>query len=139
MRLRHLFSETDCCMVDSDHPLRSPVTLVQLFEVQNNLAQFTGVTMQTRELKARSGRNGSHSTITVPSFYVIPGLICGTRSVRYPTQPDAAGGMHAFPFAGAPRDVRKAFFERAADLALEVCLRILLASQSSRSAPRRTR
>ena len=46
-----LFSEVYSCVVDDDHPLRGIVTLEQLFEFPHVMAQFTGVTMQTSELR----------------------------------------------------------------------------------------
>jgi LysR family transcriptional regulator, nod-box dependent transcriptional activator len=76
-----LFAEVYCCVVDKHHPLRGTVTLDQLFEFPHVLAQFLGVTMQTGELRTRFGRNGANPSINVPSFYVIPSLVCGTDRI----------------------------------------------------------
>jgi LysR family transcriptional regulator, nod-box dependent transcriptional activator len=81
LRMDMLFSESYCCIVDEDHPLRGIVTLDQLFEFAHVMAQFTGVTMQTSELRAASTRNRTHTVKTVPSFNVIPALVRGSRSI----------------------------------------------------------
>ncbi|HXX04914.1 MAG TPA: LysR family transcriptional regulator [Xanthobacteraceae bacterium] len=81
LRADTLFSEVYCCVVDNDHPLRGIVTLDQLFEFPHVMAQFTGVTMQTSELRVGSARNRANPVISVPSFNVIPALVSGTRSV----------------------------------------------------------
>ena len=81
LRADTLFSEVYCCVVDNDHPLRGIITLDQLFEFPHVMAQFTGVTMQTSELRVGSARNRANPVISVPSFNVIPALVSGTRSV----------------------------------------------------------
>jgi len=81
LRSDRLFSEVYCCIVDKGHPLRGTVTLDRLFEFPHVVAQFLGVTMQTGELRARYGRNGANPSINVPSFYVIPSLVCGTDRI----------------------------------------------------------
>ena len=81
LRMDMLFSESYCCIVDQDHPLRGIVTLEQLFEYPHVMAQFAGVTMQTSELRAASARSRSHTVKTVPSFIVIPALVRGGTSV----------------------------------------------------------
>jgi LysR family nod box-dependent transcriptional activator len=81
LRADTLFSEVYCCIVDNDHPLSGSVTLNQLFEFTHVVAQFAGVTMQTSELKTGTGRNRSNPIINVPSFYVIPTMVGGTRSI----------------------------------------------------------
>jgi len=81
LRADTLFSEVYCCVVDNDHPLRGIITLDQLFEFPHVMAQFTGVTMQTSELRVGSARSRANPVISVPSFNVIPALVSGTRSV----------------------------------------------------------
>ena len=81
LRSDTLFSEIYCCVVDVDHPLRGPVTLDQLFEFPHVMAQFSGVTMLTDELRVGPGRNRSNPTINVSTFNVIPTLIRGTKSI----------------------------------------------------------
>jgi LysR family nod box-dependent transcriptional activator len=81
LRSDTLFSEVYCCVVDKRHPLRGTVTLDQLFRFPHVVAQFLGVTMQTSELRTRFGRDGANPAINVPSFYVIPSLVCGTNSI----------------------------------------------------------
>jgi len=81
LRSDKLFAEVYCCVVDKAHPLRGTVTLDRLFEFPHVVAQFLGVTMQTGELRARYGRNGANPSINVPSFYVIPSLVCGTDRI----------------------------------------------------------
>jgi LysR family nod box-dependent transcriptional activator len=81
LRADTLFSEVYCCVVDDDHPLRGIVTLDQLFEFPHVMAQFSGVTMQTGELRVGSARNRTNPVINVPSFNVIPALVRGTGSV----------------------------------------------------------
>jgi LysR family nod box-dependent transcriptional activator len=81
LRSDMLFSEDYCCVVHRDHPLRGPATLEQLLEFPHVVAQFAGVTMQTSELTARIGRDGRFPIVNVPSFYAIPILVSGTRSV----------------------------------------------------------
>jgi LysR family nod box-dependent transcriptional activator len=81
LRSDMLFSEIYCCIVHKDHPLRGTATLKQLFEFPHVVAQFAGVTMQTRELQALISRDGTFPIINVPSFYAIPILVSGTRSV----------------------------------------------------------
>jgi len=81
LRSDKLFSEVYCCIVDKAHPLRGTVTLDRLFEFPHVVAQFLGVTMQTGELRARYGRNGANTSINVPTFYVIPSLVCGTDRI----------------------------------------------------------
>jgi len=76
-----LFSEVYCCVVDNDHPLRGIITLEELFEFPHVMAQFTGVTMQTSELRIGSARKRANPIINVPSFNVIPALVRGTRAV----------------------------------------------------------
>jgi len=81
LRADTLFSEVYCCVVHNVHPLRGTVTLDQLFEFPHVVAQFGGVTMQTSELKARIGHNSRYPIINLPSFYAIPIMVSGTRSV----------------------------------------------------------
>jgi len=81
LRSDTLFSEVYCCVVDKAHPLRGTVTLDQLFEFPHVMAQFLGVTMQTGELRARIRRDGSSPSVSVPSFHVIPSLVCGTNTI----------------------------------------------------------
>ncbi len=81
LRADTLFSEVYCCVVDKRHPLRGTVALDQLFNFPHVVAQFLGVTMQTGELRARIGRNSANPSINVPSFYVIPSLVCGTHMI----------------------------------------------------------
>src|SRR5271170_603036 len=81
LRSDTLFSEVYCCVVDKAHSLRGTVTLDRLFEFSHVVAQFLGVTMQTGELRARYGRDGAKPSINVPSFYVIPSLVCGTDRI----------------------------------------------------------
>ncbi len=76
-----LFSEVYSCVVDDDHPLRGIVTLDQLFEFPHVMAQFTGVTMQTSELRVGSTRKRANPVMNVSSFNVIPALVRGTSSV----------------------------------------------------------
>jgi LysR family nod box-dependent transcriptional activator len=81
LRTDVLFSEVYCCVVDNDHPLRGVITLEELFEFPHVMAQFTGVTMQTSELRIGSARSRANPIINVPSFNVIPSLVRGTRAV----------------------------------------------------------
>jgi len=81
LRSDELFSEVYCCVVDGRHPLRGKVTLDQVARFSHVVAQFLGVTMQTSELMTRLRRNGAHPSVNVPTFYVIPGMIHGTRSI----------------------------------------------------------
>jgi LysR family nod box-dependent transcriptional activator len=81
LRADTLFSETYCCVVDDDHPLRGIITLEQLFEYPHIIAQFTGVTMQTSELRIGDARSRANPVMKVPSFNVIPALVRGTRAV----------------------------------------------------------
>jgi LysR family transcriptional regulator, nod-box dependent transcriptional activator len=81
LRADTLFSEVYCCVVDDDHPLRGIISLDQLFEYTHVMAQFTGVTMQTSELKLASARKRVNPIISVPSFNVIPALVRGTTSI----------------------------------------------------------
>jgi len=81
LRTDVLFSEVYCCVVDEDHPLRGIVAIEQLFDYSHVIAQFTGVTMQTSELKVGSTRNRTNPVINVPSFNVIPALVRGTNAV----------------------------------------------------------
>jgi DNA-binding transcriptional LysR family regulator len=67
--------------VDDDHPLRGIITLEQLFEYPHIIAQFTGVTMQTSELRIGDARSRANPVMKVPSFNVIPALVRGTRAV----------------------------------------------------------
>jgi DNA-binding transcriptional LysR family regulator len=83
LRADTLFSETYCCIVDNDHPLKGRVTLNQLFDHSHVVAQFAGVTMQTNELKTGPGRNRANPLINVPSFNVIPAIVRGTRSIGF--------------------------------------------------------
>lgn len=81
LRSEMLFSEIYCCVVHRDHPLRGRATFEQMFEFPHIVAQFGGVTMQTSEMKARLDRDGRYPVISVPSFYAIPILVNGTRSI----------------------------------------------------------
>jgi DNA-binding transcriptional LysR family regulator len=82
LRMDMLFSESYCCIVDEDHPLRGIVTLEQLFEYPHVMAQFAGVTMQTSELRATNHmRNRSSIVRTVPNFNVIPALVRGSGCI----------------------------------------------------------
>jgi LysR family transcriptional regulator, nod-box dependent transcriptional activator len=81
LRFDALFSERCCCVVDQTHPLGGAVSLAQLLQYPQFLAEFAGAAMAASSLRLFAGQKGSNPIIRVSTFSVIPILVSGTQAI----------------------------------------------------------